>query len=134
MLVVLLLVAVGLASSSILDGLSARGRLAQLADVLGWTPLGPAWSAPADVVDRRLGSGLLRLALAAAFLACALRSWDVLLRGALENPRATSGAVPPAVRLAIQAVGWGGSPGCRPHPTGLSRPARSPRGGGTRAT
>jgi len=60
--------------------------------VLGWTPLGLAWSAPADIVDGAFAGGLLRLTLALVFLVLALMAWDALLRSALENPRATSGA------------------------------------------
>ena len=90
MLVVLVLVGVWAASSSIIRLISAPGLLSQLADVLGWTPLGLAWSAPADIVDGAVGSGLLRLALAMVVLVVALRVWDSLLRGTLENPRATS--------------------------------------------
>ena len=91
--VLLVLVLVGLlaAQSSIMKGVFVPGLLKHVADVLGWTPLGLAWAAPADIVDGAIGSGLLRLALAVVFLVVALMAWDFLLRGALENPRATSG-------------------------------------------
>ncbi len=90
---VMLVLAVGfaVASSSIIGRLSVPGVLARLADVLGWTPLGLAWSAPADIVDGAIVPGLLRLVLAVVFLVLALLAWDSLLRRALENPRATSG-------------------------------------------
>ena len=102
----LLAVGVAVASSSIMERLSAPGLLAHVADVLGWTPLGLAWSAPADIVDGAIGSGLLRLALATVFLMVALLAWDFLLRGALENPRATSGGRA-ATRAATRDTGLG---------------------------
>jgi ABC-2 type transport system permease protein len=90
--VLMILVAVGVwvAGSWILKSLSAPGLLPRMADVLGWTPLGLAWSAPADIVDGAIGSGLLRLTLAVIFLGVTLYAWASLLRGALENPRGTS--------------------------------------------
>ena len=102
LLVLVTAVGVGVASSSIIKSLSAPGLLAHVADVLGWTPLGLAWSAPADIVDGAIGSGLLRLLLAVVFLIFALLAWDFLLRGALESPRATSGA-----RAASRSTGLG---------------------------
>ena len=90
-LVLLLAVGLGVAGSSIIKRLSTPGLLAHLADVLGWTPLGLAWSAPADIADGAIGSGLLRLALAVLVLAAALLAWNSLLRRALENPRGTVG-------------------------------------------
>lgn len=80
----------GIAAQPITTGLSTPGLLSQVADVLGWTPLGLAWAAPADIVDGAIGSGLLRLALAVVFLAVVLMAWQSLLRGALDNPRGTS--------------------------------------------
>jgi ABC-2 type transport system permease protein len=58
--------------------------------VLGWTPLGLAWAAPADVAAGALGTGLVRLALAVLVLVLLLGLWDVLLQRALENPRSVS--------------------------------------------
>jgi len=64
-------VAVGMwfAYQSIMSRLSEPGLLAGIADVLGWTPL----------------------ALAGLFLMVVLMTWEFLLRGALENPKVTSG-------------------------------------------
>ena len=89
-LVLLLAVGFGVVGSSIIKRLSTPGLLHHLADVLGWTPLGLAWSAPAAIVQGAIGSGLLRLALAVIVLAAALLAWDSLLRNALENPRGTT--------------------------------------------
>lgn len=90
LLVVVLALGVSLAGSSIQKRLSSPGLLSELANVLGWTPLGLAWSAPADIVDGAIGSGLLRLTLAVLCLIVALWAWDSLLRRTLENPRGTS--------------------------------------------
>lgn len=90
-LVLLLAVGLGVAGSSILKRLSAPGLLAQVANVLRWTPLGMAWSAPADIVSGSTASGFLALVLAVVVLAAALLAWDWLLRNALEDPRGASG-------------------------------------------
>lgn len=91
MLVLLLSVGFGLVGSSIMKRLATPGLLAQVADVLGWTPLGLAWSAPADIVDGAIGPGLLRLGVEVIVLAVTLLAWDALLRNALENPRGACG-------------------------------------------
>jgi len=90
--VLLVLVAMGVwaGGSSIMARLSEPEVLTRVADVLGWTPLGLAWAAPADVVDGAIGSGLIRLTLAVLFLGATLLAWETLLLGALENPRGTS--------------------------------------------
>lgn len=90
--VVILLLAVGfgVVGSSIIKRLSTPGLWRHVADVLGWTPLGLAWSAPADIAGGAIGSGLLRLVLAAIVLAAALLAWDSLLCKALENPRGST--------------------------------------------
>jgi ABC-2 type transport system permease protein len=102
-LVLLLSVGTGVAGSSIMNGLSTPGLLPEVADVLGWTPLGLAWAAPAEIVDGATGSGLVHLALAAVVLALALRVWDALLRTALENPRGASGD---GVAARDTGLGW----------------------------
>ncbi len=103
----------GVASSAIMKTVSKPGLLSQVADVLGWTPLGLAWSAPADIVDGAIGSGLLRLVLALVFLGVALLAWDSLLRGALENPRTTAGAASNTRNTGLGSFGW-----LPPTPTG----------------
>jgi ABC-2 type transport system permease protein len=90
-LVLLISLVVGAVGSSILKQLSTPGLLSRVADVLGWTPLGLAWAAPADIVAGATATGLLRLALATAFLVVILVAWDLVLCSALENPRGTSG-------------------------------------------
>ena len=106
LLLLVIALGVAVASSSIIKRLSAPRLLAHVADVLGWTPLGLAWSAPADIVNGAIGTGLLRLALALVFLIVALVAWDFFLRGALENPRATSGGR--AASTSDAGLGWFG--------------------------
>jgi len=101
-LVLLFSVGLGVVGSSIMKHPFTPGLLPQVADVLGWTPLGLAWSAPALIVDGAVGSGLLRLALAGIVLGAALLAWDALLRNALENPRGVSGG-----RAATRDTGLG---------------------------
>jgi len=90
-LVLLISAALGLGGSAVVNHLSTPGTLTRVADVLGWTPLGLAWAAPADIVAGHTASGLLRLVLAGAVLVTTLAAWDSLLCSALENPRGTSG-------------------------------------------
>ena len=106
LMVLLLSVGIAVGSSSIMERLSAPGLLAEVADLLGWTPLGLAWSAPADIVDGAIGSGLLRLTLAVIVLMVALLAWETLLRGALENPRGTSGEHPAPPETGLGLFGW----------------------------
>jgi ABC-2 type transport system permease protein len=103
MLLVVMLLWVG--GSTVTDRLSEPGLLLRIADVLGWTPLGLAWSAPADIVDGAIGSGVLRLALAVGFLGVALLGWNYLLRGALENP---AGASDGSAATRDTGLGWFG--------------------------
>ncbi|MEO6144321.1 MAG: hypothetical protein ABIP19_10110, partial [Dermatophilaceae bacterium] len=106
LLVLVLLLSVGAASSSIVKSVSAPGLSVKAADVLGWTPLGLAWAAPADIVDGAIWSGLLRLVLAVVFLVLALLAWDLLVRDVLENPRPTSGGRS-VTRTATRGLGLG---------------------------
>jgi ABC-2 type transport system permease protein len=101
-LVLLFAMALGVAGSSIIKRLSSPGLMSQVADVLGWTPLGLAWSAPADIAAGAIWSGLLRLVLAVIVLLAALLAWDSLLRRALENPWGAAGD-----RVATRDTGLG---------------------------
>jgi ABC-2 type transport system permease protein len=115
LLLVMLLVSLGLGlvASSIMKRASSPGLLSHIADVLGWTPLGLAWSAPAEIVEGQIASGLLRLALGTVFLVVTLAAWGALLRASLENPRATVAAAPPTRSTGL---GWFGL--LPPNPTG----------------
>lgn len=102
-LMVGLAVGVWATGSWIMDGLSDVHLLPRLADVLGWTPLGLAWSAPADIVDGEIGTGLLRLSLAGIVLGGTVFAWETLLRDALENPRGASRGRAP---MPDKGLGW----------------------------
>jgi len=104
-LVLVLAVGFGLAGSSVMSRVSTPGLLSRVADVLGWTPLGLAWSAPAEIATGAIWSGLLRLVLAVVFLGVALLVWDSLLSTALQNPL---GATGDRVATRDTGLGWFG--------------------------
>jgi ABC-2 type transport system permease protein len=104
-LMALVAVALWVGGASVMERLSAPGLPSRIADVLGWTPLGLAWSAPADIVDGLIVSGLLRLTLAVIVLLVAVFAWESLLWSAVVNPRGTS-AAPSAAR--DEGLGWFG--------------------------
>ncbi len=65
------------------------GVLARVADVLGWTPLGAMWAAPADAASGHIGVALLREIIALAFLALLWLAWRQLVATMLvTQPRA----------------------------------------------
>ena len=68
-------------------GGSRRALLHGLADILAWTPLGWAWSAPVDAALGSWGSALLRLAFAGAWCVVLFAVWQRVLVSALRNPR-----------------------------------------------
>jgi ABC-2 type transport system permease protein len=86
----LLLVTIGPTVGGLSDGGLGRDALDRVAGVLGWTPLGWAWSPPADIALGQWGTGLARLALAAAFALGLLVVWERLLVSILRNPRSVS--------------------------------------------
>lgn len=71
-------------------------------EVLAWTPLGAAWSVPADLADGRPGLAVLRLLIALATLALLVLVWDRSLARTLVNPPHTE----PAGRG--RGLGWFG--------------------------
>lgn len=79
--------AVGPAVNLFTDGSAAfgAGPFADLADVLGWTPFGFTFAAPADAASGHLGAALARLALAAVTLALLLAAWAAALKRTLEQ-------------------------------------------------
>ena len=89
----LLLVTVGPAVGSLSDGGFGPDTVNRLGDVLAWTPLGWAWAPAGDIALGQWGTGLTRLALAAALTVVLLVAWERLLVSVLRNPRsaATSG-------------------------------------------
>ena len=86
-----LLVVIGPAVSLVanLDS-DLRHLAASAAQVVAWTPLGWAWTAPGDVAAGATATGLVRLALAVGLLALVGRLWSRALRDQLDNPRAVS--------------------------------------------
>jgi len=66
-------------------------RVRRIAGVLGWTPLGWAWTAPAEVALGRPGAGLAKLVLAALALVVVLALWAAALERALVTPPSAGG-------------------------------------------
>ncbi len=86
------LAVVGLAIPALasLGGTSLDAAVARVPDatrVLGWTPLGLPWSAPAAVAGGDLGGGLLRLGLAALVVAAAGLLWVHVRSGPSSSGR-----------------------------------------------
>lgn len=83
----------------------ALERVPGLAAVLGWTPLGLTWAAPAAMADGDLVGSVARLGLAALWVALAAACWTRLLDRALVRPPSRSTA---ARRRAdgMLAPGW----------------------------
>lgn len=63
------------------------------ARVLGWTPFGAAWAAPAALVQGDAVGAVARLAAAGAFVAAGMLVWTWLLRLALLRPPTRGGQV-----------------------------------------
>lgn len=80
---------------SVVAGSGAGDRLdvaalGPTAQALGWTPLGLAWAAPADLATGHALRGLVRFGLALAVVALLALLWERLLAAALERPAAPS--------------------------------------------
>lgn len=93
----LLIVSVGPTLSTFTNGREiSRETFDDLVGVLAWTPFGAAWAAPADVAAGDLGLAAVRLVIAAATLALALRLWEGALARTLVQPvRAAAGGTRP---------------------------------------
>jgi ABC-2 type transport system permease protein len=57
---------------------------------VGWSPLGWAWAAPADLVQGDWAAGLARLTLALLLASVLLLAWQRQLAAAVRNPRGAS--------------------------------------------
>ena len=107
--VVLVVVAVGYLGFGRLTrvGIGVGDRIITLlggvARVLGWTPLGAAWAAPADAAAGAWGTAVLRLAVLVATLAVLALLWDRALARALVQPIAHISA-----GVAGSGLGWFG--------------------------
>ncbi len=71
-----------------------------LAKVLGWTPLGAAWAAPADAAAGEFGGAFLKLLVACAFVGLLWLVWQALVAWML-----TTGQREPGVRD-YSGLGW----------------------------
>ena len=60
--------------------------LTRIADVVGWTPIGAAWSAPADAAAGLESSAYAKLAIAIAWVLVLFVVWRLLLGAALVSP------------------------------------------------
>jgi ABC-2 type transport system permease protein len=87
MLLVLVLLAPAVALLASVDW--DRGRLSALksmADVAGWTPLGVAWSAPAEAASGSDGVAVLKLLIAVVVVGLLWQAWRVLVGWLLVAP------------------------------------------------
>ena len=92
----LLLVSLGIPAVISVTSLGLAGsleRVPQVAAVLGWTPLGLAWAAPAAMAQGAPAAAAARLALAAGWVVVGTAVWTVLLRRALVRPPPRGGQV-----------------------------------------
>ena len=106
-LVLAVVIMTGPILTGVLTLLSGAGgiadRLLQAADVLGWTPLGAAWAAPAAAADGAWGAAAARLAIAAGTLAVLWLLWDRAMEASVASPpRQTARALKPG------SLGWFG--------------------------
>ena len=65
------------------DGLSVLKRIA---DVVGWTPIGAAWAAPADAAAGYEGSAIAKLVISIGWLLVLALVWRVLVSAVLVTP------------------------------------------------
>ena len=74
-----------------------REAIELVGDAAGWSPMGWAWSLPADLAAGRSGVAALRLALALALLAAMIWLWSRQLDRALTSPLPSAGGGAPTV-------------------------------------
>lgn len=77
--------------------------VATTVQVLGWTPIGAAWSVPGEVASGNGLAAVLKLAIAAATLALLWVLWGWSMRNSLAHPRQQA-----AARVAAGKIGWFG--------------------------
>ena len=71
--------------------------IALVGDAAGWSPMGWAWTLPADLAAGRSGAAALRLALALVLLAAMIWVWSRQLDRALTSPLPGAGGGAPTV-------------------------------------
>ncbi len=86
---------------------AAVARIPDVARLLGWTPLGFAWAAPAAAAAGDLTGAAARLALAALVVLALLLAWTRLVTDDLVRPIARGGR---ERRRADAVSSWGASP------------------------
>ena len=74
-----------------------REAIELVGDAAGWSPMGWAWSLPADLAAGRSGVAALRLALALVLLAAMIWLWSRQLDRALTSPLPSAGGGAPTV-------------------------------------
>lgn len=74
-----------------------REAIELVGDAAGWSPMGWAWSLPADLAAGRYGVAALRLALALVLLAAMIWLWSRQLDRALTSPLPSAGGGAPTV-------------------------------------
>lgn len=85
------------------DSAGLGTRLSEITGILGWTPLGASWSAPADVAAGAWPAALAKMVIAAATLAVLWLLWArVLVAAAGSTRRSAARVVKPG------ALGWFG--------------------------
>lgn len=88
--VLVLLIFTGPILTAVVGLLDAAGasldRLTQAADVLGWTPLGAVWAAPADLAVGDVVPALIKLAIGCVTLAALWFAWSQALAAATASP------------------------------------------------
>ncbi|GHG44941.1 transporter [Sinomonas cellulolyticus] len=93
-LLIVPLVLLGPGISLLAQGIGDSGApgISAAAAVLGWTPLGAPFSAPAEAADGQLPVAVAKLIIAAAGLGLAAWGWSRTLSRALESPGSRSGS------------------------------------------
>ncbi len=117
LILVLLMSSLGIVANGISEGVRRTGgigqqRVTEIADIVGWTPVGWAWSVAPDVAAGRWAVAGARLLLAVLLLLVLLRVWEALLARALVSPL-TSGAQASTVKAKSPIDRW-----CGPTPVG----------------
>ena len=74
--------------------------LAQIANILSWTPIGAVWAIPGDASNAEWGSALLKLLIAAATLWLLWLGWQALVRRMLVTPAREASS------KAYHGIGW----------------------------
>ncbi len=86
LLIIVLLSPMAVVLASIDWGKDGTAVLAGIAGVAGWTPLGAAWSSPADAAVGSNGTALAKALIGIAFLAILWFSWRALVAKMLVTP------------------------------------------------